>query len=43
VFKYQVKCLADLRARYAALDNTARAKVDPLLAQTGCLHALLSE
>jgi glutathione S-transferase len=41
VFKYQVKCLADLRARYTALDNAARAKVDPLLAQTGCLNALL--
>jgi hypothetical protein len=43
VFKYQVKCLADLRARYAALDKAARAKVDPLLAQTGCLNALLSQ
>jgi len=43
VFKYQVKCLADLRARYAALDNAARTKVDPLLAQTGCLNALLSQ
>jgi glutathione S-transferase len=42
VFKYQVKCLADLRARYAALDNAARAKVDPLLAHTGCLDALLN-
>jgi len=43
VFKYQVKCLADLRARYAALDNKARAKVDPLLEQTGCLDALLNQ
>jgi hypothetical protein len=42
VFKYQVKCLTDLRARFAALDNAARAKVNPLLAQTGCLDALLS-
>ncbi|MCD1590242.1 MAG: glutathione S-transferase N-terminal domain-containing protein [Roseovarius sp.] len=41
VFKYQVKCLADLRARYAALDSAARAKVDPLLAEAGCLDALL--
>jgi glutathione S-transferase len=43
VFKYQVKCLADLRARYADLDNAARAKVDPLLAHTGCLDALLNQ
>jgi glutathione S-transferase len=40
VFKYQVKCLADLRARYAALDFAARAKVEPLLAESGCLAAL---
>ena len=40
VFKYQVKCLADLRARYEALDSAAGAKVDPLLAETGCLAAL---
>jgi glutathione S-transferase len=43
VFKYQVKCLADLRARYAALDAHARARIDPLLAQTGCLEALLNQ
>jgi glutathione S-transferase len=30
-FKYQVKCLADLRARYAALDRDAKAVVDPIL------------
>ena len=40
VFKYQVKCLADLRARHAALDAAARAAIDPLLEQTGCLGAL---
>ena len=40
VFKYQLKCLADLRARYAALDAGARAKVDPLLAEACCLGAL---
>ena len=40
VFKYQLKCLADLRARYAALDDAARAKVDPLLAEVGCLGVL---
>ena len=43
VFKYQVKCLADLRARYAALDAKARARIDPLLAQTDCLEALLNQ
>jgi glutathione S-transferase len=40
VFKYQVKCLADLRARYAALDSAARAVVGPLLAEAGCLALL---
>ncbi len=43
VFKYQVKCLADLRARYAALDAKARTRIDPLLAQTGCLEALRNQ
>jgi glutathione S-transferase len=43
VFKYQVKCLADLRARYAALDAKARGRIDPLLAQTGCLEALQNQ
>ncbi|WP_397598486.1 glutathione S-transferase N-terminal domain-containing protein [Sphingorhabdus sp.] len=43
VFKYQVKCLADLRARYAALDAHARGRIDPLLAQTGCLEALRNQ
>ena len=43
VFKYQVKCLADLRARYAALDANARGRIDPLLAQTGCLEALRNQ
>ncbi len=40
VFKYQVKCLGDLRARYAALDSDAKAKLDPLLMEAGCLTAL---
>lgn len=40
VFKYQLKCLADLRARYAALNAKARAQIDPLLAETGCLDTL---
>ena len=43
VFKYQVKCLGDLRARYAALDSDAKAKLDPLLVEAGCLIALQAE
>lgn len=30
-FKYQLKCLRELRARYAALDGAARAVTDPVL------------
>jgi glutathione S-transferase len=30
-FKYQLKCLADLRSRYAALGDVERAAIDPLL------------
>ncbi|MEI6417549.1 MAG: hypothetical protein WCO82_00630 [Sphingomonadales bacterium] len=40
VFKYQVKCLAELRARYAALPEQAKAGLEPLLRDTGCLDAL---
>jgi glutathione S-transferase len=39
-FKYQVKCLAGLRTAYAKLDDTTKAKLDPLLAATGCLNPL---
>ncbi|MBY0519259.1 MAG: glutathione S-transferase N-terminal domain-containing protein [Sphingomonas sp.] len=35
-FPYQAKCLKALRDRYAALEGTARATVDRLLAGTGC-------
>ena len=41
-FKYQARCLADLRARFAALPAGARASIEPLLAQTGCLAPLLA-
>lgn len=39
-FAYQVKCLGALRSRYAALSAAAKAAVDPLLAETGCLPVL---
>lgn len=35
-FKYQLKCLADLRSRYAELSDKAKAKIDPALEQAGC-------
>jgi len=41
-FKYQAKCLAELRAAYAKLDAAARAGIDPLLDETGCLAPLKS-
>ena len=40
-FKYQRKCLADLRARYAALTADARARIDPVLDAAGCREFLL--
>ena len=40
VFKYQVKCLESLRAAYQVLPRDARARVEPLLADTGCLAPL---
>ncbi len=39
-FKYQAKCLAELRAAYVRLDAAARDAVDPVLAAAGCLEAL---
>ncbi|MEM1197265.1 MAG: glutathione S-transferase N-terminal domain-containing protein [Pseudomonadota bacterium] len=40
VFKYQLKCLADLRARYAALSPGAKATIDPALSEAGCQEFL---
>jgi glutathione S-transferase len=40
-FKYQARCLADLRARFAALPLASRAAIEPLLAETHCLAPLL--
>lgn len=39
-FKYQLRCLQELRALHAALPETARQQVDPLLEQSGILSML---
>lgn len=39
-FKYQVRCLNELRKAYAGLSDSARADVDPLLVEHDCLEAL---
>jgi len=39
-FKYQVKCLRELRHRFGKLDADARAKVDPILEENNCLEFL---
>ncbi|MEO0440909.1 MAG: glutathione S-transferase family protein [Pseudomonadota bacterium] len=39
-FKYQAKCLSELRKRYAGLDAAARQSVDPVLEEHGCLAFL---
>ena len=35
-YRYQAKCYDYLRTGYAALDDTARARIAPLLADSGC-------
>ncbi len=39
-FKYQAKCLAELRARFSALSGAARERVVPALREAGCLDYL---
>lgn len=39
-FKYQVKCLGELRKAYAALPDAAREKLEPILSEAGCLAPL---
>lgn len=39
-FKYQAKCLAELRKAYASLSAAAREEIDPLLDSHGCLTPL---
>jgi glutathione S-transferase len=39
-FKYQARCLSELRAAYARLDAGTKAAVDPLLVDAQCLEPL---
>ncbi|WP_108787175.1 glutathione S-transferase C-terminal domain-containing protein [Erythrobacter sp. Alg231-14] len=39
-FKYQLKCLRELRHRYGKLDADTRAKVDPILSDSNCFEFL---
>jgi glutathione S-transferase len=39
-FKYQVKCLAELRGAFARLDDEAKKKITPILDEAGCLKPL---
>jgi glutathione S-transferase len=39
-FRYQQRCLWDLREAYAKLEGAAKARIEPLLADTGCLAPL---
>jgi hypothetical protein len=39
-FKYQVKCLQQLRGKFAALDAKDRAALQPILVRTGCWEPL---
>ncbi|MFA5940860.1 MAG: glutathione S-transferase N-terminal domain-containing protein [Sinimarinibacterium sp.] len=39
-FRYQQKCYAELRQRWQKLDVAARAGLEPLLEETGCLKLL---
>jgi glutathione S-transferase len=40
VFKYQQKCLSELRSGFAALDPEAKVELTPLLKETGCYAPL---
>jgi glutathione S-transferase len=39
-FKYQARCLEELRRAYARLDAPTKSQIDPLLAECGCLSPL---
>jgi len=40
-FKYQVKCLAELRRRFGELDDETRGRLEPVLESAGALAALV--
>jgi hypothetical protein len=42
-FKYQVKCLDQLRDKFAALDVADRDALQPILARTGCWGPLVAK
>jgi glutathione S-transferase len=42
-FKYQVKCLANLRERFRALAPADRGRLEPVLRRTGCWKVLSDE
>ncbi len=39
-FRYQTKCLVQLRRRFHSLDRGARERLDPVLKDTGCYPVL---
>jgi hypothetical protein len=39
-FRYQQRCLWDLREAYRRLDATAKAKIDPMLEAAACIASL---
>lgn len=43
VFRYQARCLAELRAAYAGLSDAARRRVDPLLDAANAREALATQ
>jgi hypothetical protein len=42
-FKYQVKCLQQLRDKFSALDTESRAALRPVLESTGCWTHLVAK
>ena len=42
-FKYQVKCLQQLREKFSALEGDSRAALRPVLERTGCWEHLIAK